>query len=175
MAVIVCCNYHHCIAFGRILPSKLKSVNIFHLKTSYMKGFKTDIKFTALKNKNFRKVLYTSSHLQLVVMALRPGEEIGLETHHDNDQFFRVEEGKAKCIIDKTEYEAHSGDVIIVPAGAKHNIINLDKSTELKLCTIYTPPHHKDGITHATKAVAEHSHEVFDGKTTEPAATTYSD
>jgi mannose-6-phosphate isomerase-like protein (cupin superfamily) len=169
------CNCHHCIAHGAILPSYLNSRRISYLKTTYMKGFKTDVKFTALKNKNFRKVLYTSNHLQLVVMSLRPGEDIGPETHHHNDQFFRIEEGKAKCTIDKTEYEAHTGDVIIVPAGAKHNIINADKTTELKLCTIYSPPHHRDGIIHATKTVAEHSSEVFDGKTTEPAVTTYSD
>jgi mannose-6-phosphate isomerase-like protein (cupin superfamily) len=175
MTVTKYCNCHHCIAEGANLPSYLDSRRISYLKTSNMKGFKTDVKFTALKNKNFRKVLYTSNHLQLVVMSLRPGEEIGLETHHHNDQFFRIEEGKAKCTIDKTEYEAHTGDVIIVPAGAKHNIINVDKTSELKLCTLYSPPHHRDGIIHATKAVAEHSSEAFEGKTTEPAVTTYSD
>lgn len=175
MAVIKSHNRHHCIADSAILPSNLNRRSISYHKTKYMKGFKTEMKFTALKNKNFRKVLYTSNHLQLVVMSLRPGEEIGVETHHQNDQFFRIEEGKAKCTIDKNEYEAHAGDVIIVPAGAKHNIINVDKTSELKLCTIYSPPHHRDGVIHATKAVAEHSNEVFDGKATEPAVTTYSD
>jgi mannose-6-phosphate isomerase-like protein (cupin superfamily) len=132
-----------------------------------MKGYKNDIETTVLENENFRKVLYTSDHMQLVVMSLGPGEEIGFETHSETDQFFRFEEGKAKCIIDKTEYEARSGDIVIVPAGAKHNIIN-SGTDELKLYTIYSPPHHKDGIVQATKAEAENSKEEFDGKTTEP-------
>lgn len=140
-----------------------------------MKGYKIDIEKTTVANENFRKVLYTSNHLQLVAMSLQPGEEIGLETHHHNDQFFRLEQGKATCIVDDMQYEAGAGDIIIIPAGAKHNIINNDKSSELKLYTIYTPPHHKDGIVHKTKAEAAKSKEEFDGKTTEPAATMYAD
>lgn len=140
-----------------------------------MKGYQTDIEKAARDNQNFRKVVYTSNHMQLVLMSLRPGEEIGLETHQDTDQFFRLEQGRGKCIIDQTEYEVGDGDVIIVPSGAKHNIINVDEITELKLYTIYAPPHHKDGITQKTKEDAEKSKESFDGVTTEPALTFYTD
>jgi len=127
-----------------------------------MKGYHADIETATLENKNFRKVLHTSSHLQVVVMSLEPGEEIGLETHHDTDQFFRFEQGQAKCVIDKTEYELRAGDIIIVPAGAKHNIINTDNTTTLKLYTIYSPPHHKDGIVQATKKEAQKSEEKIE-------------
>ena len=89
-----------------------------------MKGFKTAIEYDALKNENFRKVLYTSAHSQLVLMSLRPGEEIGLETHTANDQFFRVERGIGKCLIDGNEYSLTDGDAIIIPSGAQHNVIN---------------------------------------------------
>lgn len=131
-----------------------------------MKGYKTEIEIDTLENENFRKVLYTSNHLQLVLMSLRPGEEIGLETHNETDQFFRFENGQGKCIIDETQYEIESGDVIVVPAGAKHNVINTG-ATELKLYTIYSPPHHKDGIVQPTKNDATNSKEEFDGRTTE--------
>lgn len=131
-----------------------------------MKGFKSNIERGTLENNNFRKVLYTSHHLQLVLMALKRGEEIGEETHHENDQFFRIESGSGKCFIDGNEYEIQSGDAIIIPAGAKHNIINTGK-TELKVYTLYAPPHHKDGITRASKEAAENIPEEFDGKTTE--------
>src|SRR5665647_247439 len=101
-----------------------------------MKGFKSNIEKDTLENNNFRKVLYTGKHLQLVLMSLKVGEEIGEETHQNNDQFFRFESGSGKCIIDGNEYEVKDGDVIVVPAGAKHNVINVDSTTELKMHTI---------------------------------------
>ena len=132
-----------------------------------MKGFKTAIEDKAIENTNFREVLYTSKYCQLVLMSLRPREEIGLETHRSNDQFFRVEHGHGKCIIDADKYELRDGDAVVVPVGARHNIINLSDTEELKLYTIYSPPHHKDGIVRATKKEAEANEAEFDGKTTE--------
>ena len=132
-----------------------------------MKGFKTNIEKDTLENRKFRKVLYTGIHSQLVLMSLRPKEDIGMETHTENDQFFRFEAGQGKVIIDGNEYEVGDGVAIVVPAGAKHNIINVSDSKELKLYTIYSPAHHKDGIVRATKKEAEANDEEFDGKTTE--------
>lgn len=132
-----------------------------------MKGFKTGIEKETSYNYNFRKVLYTGKHMQLVLMSLKPGEEIGAEIHKDNDQFFRFESGSGKCLIDGNEYKVKDGDVIVIPAGAKHNIINVDSKTELKMYTIYAPPHHKDGIVRTTKEEAEKDGPEFDGKTTE--------
>lgn len=132
-----------------------------------MKGFSTNIETATKENTNFRKVLYTGKYSQLVLMSLSPLEDIGMETHHDNDQFFRFEMGEGKCIIDGNEHLVKDGDVIIVPAGAKHNVINTSDSEELKLYTLYSPPHHKDTIVRATKADAEENAPEFDGKTTE--------
>jgi len=132
-----------------------------------MKGFKSAIENDANTNANFRKVLYTSENSQLVLMSLLPREEIGLETHENNDQFFRVERGRGKCVIDGNEYEISDGDAVLVPRGAKHNVINASETEDLKLYTIYSPPHHKDGIVSATKKDAESDEEEFDGKTTE--------
>jgi len=132
-----------------------------------MKGFKTNIEKDTLENRKFRKVLYTGKHSQLVLMSLRPKEEIGMETHTENDQFFRFEAGEGKVIIDGNVYEVGDGVAIVVPAGAKHNIINISDSKELKLYTIYSPPHHKDGIVRETKEEAEANDQEFDGKTTE--------
>ena len=132
-----------------------------------MKGFKSNIEKDALKNKNFRKVLYTSKHLQVVLMSLEPGEEIGEETHSSIDQFFRFEEGNGKCIIDGNKYDVESGDAIVIPAGSKHNVINTDAVNGLKMYTIYAPPNHKDGIINSTKKDAEKNDVKFDGKTTE--------
>lgn len=132
-----------------------------------MKGFKINIEKSTLENKDFRKVLYTSKHNQLVLMSLKPMEEIGEETHTDTDQFFRFEGGNGKCIIDGTDYEVKDGDAIVIPAGAKHNVINTDKAKELKMYTIYSPPHHKDGIVRKTKKEAETNEEEFDGVTSE--------
>jgi len=132
-----------------------------------MKGYFTNIEKATLENNNFRKVLYTSKHSQLVLMSLRPGEEIGTETHLENDQFFRFERGQGKVIIDGNEYEVSDGSAIVVPAGAEHNVINVSDTEELKLYTIYSPPHHKDGIVRATKEEAETDSPEFDGQTTE--------
>ena len=132
-----------------------------------MKGFNSNIEKDTLENENFRKVLYTSKHSQLVLMCLEPGEEIGLEIHEDNDQFFRFEKGEGKCIIDDNEYEVKDGTAIIVPAGARHNIINISNTEKLKLYTIYSPAHHKNGIIRKTKQEAEASEAEFDGITTE--------
>lgn len=132
-----------------------------------MKGYKTNIEKETIDNKNFRKVLYTSKHIQLVLMTLQPGEEIGEEVHDENDQFFRIESGHGKCIIDGNEYEITDGDAIVIPTGSKHNIINVDANTDLKMYTLYAPPHHKDGILRPTKKEAEENEAEFDGKTTE--------
>jgi len=132
-----------------------------------VKGFKTNIQKDAIENKNIRKVLYTAKHLQLVLMSLKPGEEIGAETHAKSDQFFRFEGGSGKCIINETVYTVKDGDVIIAPAGSKHNVINTDPHQDLKLYTIYAIPQHKDGIIRVTKKEAEQQEAKFDGKTTE--------
>lgn len=132
-----------------------------------MKGFKSNIESDTLENNNFRKVLYSGHHLQLVLMSLKVGEEIGAEIHPDSDQFFRFESGSGKCVIDGNEYKVKDGDVIIIPAGAKHNIINIGNTQELKMYTIYAPPHHKDGIVRATKEDAVNNATEFDGITTE--------
>ena len=132
-----------------------------------MKGFKSNIEKDTLKNKNFRKVLYTSKHSQLVVMSLKPKEEIGAETHPGNDQFIRFEGGRGRVEIDGNKYSVKDGDAVVIPAGAKHNVINLSSTERLSLYTIYAPPHHKDGIVRKTKEEAEANDQEFDGKTTE--------
>jgi len=132
-----------------------------------MKGFSVDIEETTLENGNFRKVLYTSKHSQLVLMSLKPGEDIGMEVHEENDQFFRFEKGQGKCVIDGNEYKLSNGVAVVVPAGAQHNIINTSNAADLKLYTIYSPAHHKDGIVRATKKEAEANEAEFDGVTTE--------
>ncbi len=131
------------------------------------KGYKEAIEQQTLENNNFRKVLYTGAHSQLVLMSLKPGEEIGLETHEENDQFFRFEAGEGKVIINEEQYQVGSGDAIVVPSGASHNIINTSESEDLKLYTIYSPAHHKDGIVRATKEEAMANEAEFDGITTE--------
>lgn len=132
-----------------------------------MKGFNVNIEKYTLENNNFRKVLYTAKHSQLVSMSLKPKEEIGVEIHPDNDQFFRIEKGQGKCIIDGNEYELGDGAAVVVPAGAQHNVINISEIDDLKLYTIYSPAHHKDGIVRLTKEEAEANEAPFDGITTE--------
>lgn len=132
-----------------------------------MKGYNANIEKDTIANTNFRKVLYTGKHSQLVLMSLRPGEEIGSEIHPDNDQFFRFEKGEGKCVIDDNEYVLTDGSVIVVPAGAQHNVINTSSTEDLKLYTIYSPAHHQDGVVRATKAEAEADGPEFDGVTTE--------
>ena len=129
-----------------------------------MKGFVDDIEQLTNGNEDFRRVLYTGKHLQLVLMTLRPGEEIGEEVHEDRDQFFRIEDGAGTVVIDRTRHAVEDDDAIIVPAGARHNVINTG-SKALKLYTLYGPPEHRDGVVHRRKADVVEEH--FDGRTTE--------
>lgn len=132
-----------------------------------MKGYFANIEKDTLENEHFRKVLYTGKNSQLVLMSLKPGEEIGMEVHKENDQFFRFEKGVGKCVIDESEHELKDGVAIVVPAGARHNIINTSVTEDLKMYTIYSPAHHQDGIVRNTKAEAEANEAEFDGQTTE--------
>jgi len=133
-----------------------------------MKGYHDDIEKQTTANSDFRRVLYTGHHLQLVLMTLQPGEEIGAEVHEDRDQFFRFEEGNGKVDIDDNSYDVKDGSGVIVPAGARHNVRNTG-GEPLKLYTLYGPPEHKDGVVQSTKAEADarHHEEEWDGKTTE--------
>lgn len=119
-----------------------------------MNGYHANIEELTEKNSFFRQVLYTGKYAQLVLMSLKPKEEIGMEVHDTVDQFFRFEEGEGKVIIGDTEYEVKDGDVVIVPAGSQHNVINTSESEDLKLYTLYSPPNHPDGTVHETKADA---------------------
>lgn len=132
-----------------------------------MKGYVTNIEKTTKENEDYRRVLYTATKSQLVVMSIQPGDEIGNEVH-DLDQFIRIEEGAAKAVLNngENEYELEDDFAIVIPAGTWHNIINTGDEV-LKLYTIYSPPEHKDGTVHATKADEEEEH--FDGQTTEQA------
>jgi len=130
-----------------------------------MKGFVKDIEAIAIKNDAFRQVLYTAKNCQLVIMALKPTEEIGAEVHK-LDQFFRVEEGEGEAVLDGVHTAISAGFAVLVPAGTNHNIINTG-SVSLKLYTLYAPPNHRDGVVHPTRADAEADNEHFDGKTTE--------
>jgi mannose-6-phosphate isomerase-like protein (cupin superfamily) len=130
-----------------------------------MKGFVQDIESLAVANDDFRRVLYTAKHCQLVLMALKPGEEIGAEVH-TLDQFFRVEEGAGVAVLDGVRTAIRAGFAVVVPAGANHNIINTG-GVPLKLYTLYAPPNHRDGVVHHTRREAEADDEQFDGKTTE--------
>ena len=131
-----------------------------------MKGYVDDIEKVTLANTDFRRVLYTGANLQLVLMTLQPGEEIGEETHDDRDQFFRIEEGKGAISIDGRRHEVEDDFAVIVPAGARHNVIN-SGSAPLKLYTIYGPPEHRDATVHRTRNDALADEEHFDGATTE--------
>lgn len=131
------------------------------------KGYKDNIETLTKENVNFRKVLYTGERSQLVLMSLLPGEEIGSEVHPDNDQFFRFEAGAGKVVINETEYEVVDGDAVVIPRGAKHNVINTSSDAALKMYTIYSPAHHKDGVVRMTKSEAEADGPEFDGVTTE--------
>ena len=130
-----------------------------------MKGFVQDIEGLAIKNAEFRRVVYTATNCQLVVMALKPKEEIGAEVHK-TDQFFRVEEGSGEAVVNGVRTAIRKGFAILVPAGANHNIINTGK-VPMKLYTLYAPPNHRDGVVHHTRQEAEADNEHFDGKTTE--------
>ncbi|MBI2465179.1 cupin domain-containing protein [Candidatus Shapirobacteria bacterium] len=132
-----------------------------------MQGYNVNIEEATIKNTNFRQVLYSGKHSQLVLMSLPPKVEIGMEVHADNDQFFRFESGFGKVIIDGNEYIVTNGSAIVVPSGAQHNVINTSETEDLKLYTIYSPAHHKDKIVRATKAEAVANEAEFDGVTTE--------
>ena len=132
-----------------------------------MKGYFANIEEETLSNSDFRRVLYTGKHAQLVLMSLPAGSEIGMEVHEENDQFFRFESGTGLVVIDGNNYQVSDGSAIIVPAGAEHNVVNTSDTEDLKLYTIYSPSHHKDGIVRATKEQAEADEEHFDGVTTE--------
>lgn len=130
-----------------------------------MKGYVQNIESISVKNENFRQVLYTAKNCQLVVMALNPKEEIGMEVH-ELDQFFRVEEGIGEAILDGVHKIISAGFAVLVPAGTNHNIVNTG-TVPMKLYTLYSPPNHRDGVIHKTRAEAEKDNEQFDGKTTE--------
>jgi len=131
------------------------------------KGFGIDIEKETKKNTDFRRVLYTGKFSQLVLMSLKPGEEIGEEVHDTVDQFFRFEEGEGVVIIDGVEHPAGDGIAIIVPSGARHNVINNSSKKNLRLYTIYSPPEHQDKVIRHTKADALRDPEEYDGKPTE--------
>ncbi len=130
-----------------------------------MKGFITNIEKATLENNDFRRVLYTAPHSQLVVMSLNPGEDIGEEVH-ELDQFIRIESGSGMAVLNGVETDVKTEDAIIIPHGTQHNIVNTG-SEAMKLYTIYSPPEHRDGVVHKTKAQAQSDSEHFDGKTTE--------
>lgn len=130
-------------------------------------GYSENIEKITLENSDFRRVLYTGTKLQLVLMTLPPSADIGLETHTENDQFFRIEAGVGRVIINGDEHQVSDGVAVVVPAGAEHNIINDSADSELKLYTIYAPPHHEDGTVHHTKEEAVHDYEEFHGDTSE--------
>lgn len=119
-----------------------------------MEPYVTNIEDATKENENFRQVLFTAEHAQLVVMTLQPGQDLGMERHEDVDQFLRVEEGEGKIVLDGEEQSFEEDDAALVPAGTQHNIINTSTTEPLKLYTIYSPPHHADGTVHATKADA---------------------
>lgn len=131
-----------------------------------MMGYVVNIGNASLENNNFRKVLYTAKNSQLVVMSLLPNEDIGEEVH-TLDQFIRIEEGNGKAIIDGTEHDIEAEWAVVIPAGAKHNIVNTSPDRKMKLYTIYAPPEHQDGVVRATKQDAQNQPEEYDGKTTE--------
>ncbi|HEY3419399.1 MAG TPA: cupin domain-containing protein [Methanomassiliicoccales archaeon] len=131
------------------------------------KGFVGNIEKDTNKNTDFRRVIYTGKFSQLVLMTLKPGEEIGMEVHDTVDQFFRFEAGEGKVIIDEVEHVVHDGMAAIVPSGAWHNVVNTSKKDDLKLYTIYSPPEHQDKVVRHTKAQALAEPEEYDGKPTE--------
>ena len=133
-----------------------------------MKGYCDDIERVTTENDDFRRVLYTGKHLQLVLMTLQPGEEIGEEVHDDRDQFFRIEEGEGEVRIDGAANKVKDDFAVIVPAGARHNVVNTGDAP-LRFYTLYGPPEHKDGVVHKDKAQAtrDHDNDHWDGETTE--------
>jgi mannose-6-phosphate isomerase-like protein (cupin superfamily) len=131
-----------------------------------MKGYVVNIEQTTQENNNFRQVLYTAKHSQLVLMTLQPGQDIGEEVHN-LDQFFRVETGEGKVVLDGVEHLIKDGSAMVIPEGTRHNLINTSQERVMKLYTIYSPPNHQDGVIHPTKEEAMAGEEHFDGQTTE--------
>ena len=126
-----------------------------------MAGYSIDIEKATIENDYFRKVLFTGPHMQLVLMTLQPGEDIGQETHDEHDQFIRVEAGTGRAMVGGEEFELHDGSIVVIPAGAQHNVINESRTEPLRLYTLYAPPEHPDGTVHRTKEeaeAAEHHH-----------------
>jgi mannose-6-phosphate isomerase-like protein (cupin superfamily) len=132
-----------------------------------MKGYVTNIARDTLENDNFRKVLYTAKNMQLVLMSITSGGAIGEEVHDTEDQFIRCEQGVGKAILDGVEHNISDGYAVVIPAGTRHNILNTSQDEPLRLYTLYAPPHHKDGVIHETKEVAEADEEHYDGVTRE--------
>ena len=131
------------------------------------KGFVADIESATMKNTDFRRVLYTGKYSQLVLMSLKPREEIGAETHDDVDQFFRFEQGEGVVVINGVTHKVKDGSAVVVPSGARHNVINTSASKDLRLYTIYSPPEHQDRVVRKTRAEAMAREEHYDGKPTE--------
>lgn len=155
------------LIFAALFFQAVATVNFQTKEKEYMKGYVINIEKAAIENSYFRKVLYTAKNMQLVLMSLKPGEDIGEETHQ-LDQFIRIESGEGKAILNGTAHNVSDGFSIIVPAGTKHNLINTSSSKPLKVYTLYAPPNHLDGTIHKTKADAVEEHEEhFDGVTTE--------
>jgi mannose-6-phosphate isomerase-like protein (cupin superfamily) len=122
-----------------------------------MKGFITNIERATIDNIDYRRVLFTGRNTQLVLMAVGPGEEIGLETHDEHDQFIRVESGTGVVVLDGEQHSLEDGSAVVIPAGVRHNVINTSKDTPLRLYTLYSPPEHADGTVHRTKQ-DDHGH-----------------
>ncbi|MBA2247658.1 MAG: cupin domain-containing protein [Chloroflexia bacterium] len=128
-----------------------------------MPGYSTNIESDTLANENFRQVLFTGAHSQLVLMTLQPGDEIGTETHDDRDQFFRIEAGTGEAIVAGETFPLSDGVVVVVPAGAEHNVVNTSAAEPLRLYSIYSPPEHPDGTVHKTKAEADAAEKLHHG------------
>lgn len=156
------------IIFGTLFLHVIAAVDFQTLPKGevHMKGYVINIEKAAIENNYFRKVLYTAKNMQLVLMSLKPGEDIGEETHQ-LDQFLRIESGEGKAVLNGTEHKISDGFSVLVPAGTKHNLINTSSSKPLKIYTLYAPPNHLDGTIHKTKADAEEHEEHFEGNTTE--------
>lgn len=153
-----------------VIPGRHRNIYMFSgefFQGDEMKGYAADIEKETLKNTDFRRVLYTGKNSQLVLMSLKPGEEIGEEVHAHVDQFFRFEEGEGVVVIDGVKHRIKNGSAVVVPAGARHNVINTSKKSKLKLYTIYSPPEHQDKVVRHTKADAVAKPEEYDGKPTE--------
>lgn len=137
------------------------------MKNADKRGYFIHMEEEVIANEAYRTVVYTGEHLQVVLMSLRPGEAIGLEVHHDNDQFFRCEDGVGKISINGNSYDISDGDVVVVPAGAEHDVLNVSPDRPLKLYTVYAPPHHKDQAKQQTREESLVSAPEYDGKPTE--------